>query len=66
MFKRDNNAGIYLTVAFHLLLLIIFLGTRIDFMLREETSFILDFSKEELDRIDQAAAPFIAYLNAHA
>ncbi len=26
----------------------------------------LDFSKEELDRIDQAAAPFIAYLNAHA
>lgn len=48
MLKRDNNAGIYLTVAFHLLLLIIFLGTRIDFMLREETSFILDFSKEEL------------------
>jgi len=48
MFKRDNNAGIYLTVAFHLLLLIIFLGTRIDFMLKEETSFILDFTKEEL------------------
>lgn len=48
MFKRDNNAGIYLTVAFHLLLLIIFLGARIDFMLREETSFILDFTKEEL------------------
>ncbi len=48
MFKRDNNAGIYLTVAFHLLLLIIFLGTRIDFMLREESSFILDFTKEEI------------------
>ncbi|MDD2583471.1 MAG: hypothetical protein PHE99_00825 [Bacteroidales bacterium] len=48
MFKRDNNAGIYLTIAFHLLLLIIFLGVRIDFMLREETSFILDFTKEEL------------------
>lgn len=48
MFKRDNNAGIYVTVAFHLLLLIIFLGVRIDFMLREETSFILDFTKEEL------------------
>lgn len=48
MFKRDNNVGIYLTLAFHLLLLIIFLGTKIDFMLREESSFILDFTKEEL------------------
>lgn len=48
MFKRDNNAGLYLTIAFHLLLLIIFLGVKIDFMLREETSFILDFTKEEL------------------
>ncbi len=48
MFKRDNNAGLYLTVAFHLLLLIIMLATRINFLLREETSFILDFTKEEL------------------
>ena len=48
MFKRDNNAGLYLTVAFHLLVLIILLISRIDYMLREETSFILDFTKDEL------------------
>ncbi|MHC1779349.1 MAG: energy transducer TonB [Bacteroidales bacterium] len=48
MFKRENNAGLYLTVAFHLLLLIILLASRIDFLLSEESSFILDFTKEEL------------------
>jgi len=48
MSKRENNAGLYLTVAFHLLLLIILLGSRITYLLREETSFILDFTKEEL------------------
>ncbi|MDD3844703.1 MAG: hypothetical protein PHP33_08665 [Bacteroidales bacterium] len=48
MLKRDNNAGLYLTIAFHLLLIIILLISRIDYMLREETSFILDFTKEEL------------------
>lgn len=48
MFNRDNNAGLYLTIAFHLLLLIILLLSRIDYMLKEESSFILDFTKEEL------------------
>lgn len=48
MFKRENNVGIYLTVAFHLLLLIIFLSTRISLLIKEESSFILDFTKEEL------------------
>lgn len=48
MFKRENNVGLYLTVAFHLLLLIILLASRITFLLKEETSFILDFTKEEL------------------
>ncbi len=48
MFKRDNNAGLYLTVAFHLLLIIVLLISRIDYMLREESSFILDFTKEEM------------------
>ncbi len=48
MFKRENNAGLYLTVAFHLLLLIILLASRIDYLLSEESSFVLDFTKEEL------------------
>ncbi len=46
--KRENKAGLYLTVAFHLLLLIILLASRINYLIREETSFILDFTKEEL------------------
>ena len=50
MFNRENNAGLYLTVAFHLLLLIILLASRIDYLLSEESSFVLDFTKEELLR----------------
>ncbi|MFA5712803.1 MAG: hypothetical protein WC960_01330 [Bacteroidales bacterium] len=49
MFKRENNAGIYLTVAVHLILLIILLINRIDFILKEESSFLLDFTKEEVE-----------------
>ena len=48
MFKRDNNAGLYLTISFHLVLLIILLIYRISYELREESSFILDFTREEL------------------
>jgi hypothetical protein len=50
MFNKENNAGLYLTVAFHLLLLIILLASRIDYLLSEESSFVLDFTKEELLR----------------
>lgn len=48
MFKQENKAGLYLTIAVHLLLLIVLLATKIDFILKEESSFILDFTKEEL------------------
>ena len=47
MFKRENNAGLYLTIAIHLIVLIIFLLTKIGFTLREEVSFVLDFTKQE-------------------
>jgi hypothetical protein len=51
MSSRDNNnAGLYLTIAFHLLILIILLIGRIDYMLREDTSFIIDFTREEMLR----------------
>ncbi len=50
MFKKENKAGLYLTVAFHLLLLIILLASKIHYLLSEESSFILDFTKEELIR----------------
>ena len=47
MFKRENNAGIYLTVAVHLLVIIVLLITKIGFVLSEENSFVLDFTKQE-------------------
>lgn len=47
MFKRENNAGLYLTIAVHLLVLIVLLLMKIGFTLREEVSFILDFTKQE-------------------
>lgn len=47
MFKRENNAGLYLTIAIHLMVIIVLLLTKIGFTLREEVSFILDFTKQE-------------------
>lgn len=47
MFRRDNNAGLYLTIAVHLIVLIVLLSTRIGFEIREENAFVLDFTKEE-------------------
>ncbi|MDX9782009.1 MAG: hypothetical protein RBT35_03390 [Bacteroidales bacterium] len=52
MFKKDNNAGLYMTIAVHLVLLIVLLSSRIGYMIQEESSFILDFTKEEeLERL---------------
>ena len=51
MFKKDNNAGLYMTIAVHLVLLIVLLSSRIGYLIQEESSFILDFSRvEELER----------------
>lgn len=47
MFRRDNNAGLYLTIAVHLAVLIVLLSTRIGFEIREENAFVLDFTREE-------------------
>jgi len=56
MFKRENNVGLYLTVAIHLLVIIVLLITRIGFVLREENSFVLDFTKqEEIEKSEQKA-----------
>ena len=54
MYRRENNAGIYLTVSVHLVLLIIFLIYRIGFELKQESAFVLDFTKqEEVERVVQ-------------
>jgi len=54
--KRENNAGIYLTVSVHLIVLIIFLLYQIRFELKQEVGFVLDFTKqEEVERLMQKA-----------
>ena len=50
--KKEDKAGIYITVIIHLAVLIVLLATSLGFSLQSENSFILDFSKlEELERL---------------
>lgn len=52
--RKEDKAGIYGTVIFHLAVLVILLVCQIGYSLRGENSFILDFSKqEEIERIQQ-------------
>ena len=48
MLNRENRFGLYLTAVFHLLLLIILLASKIGTLLQEESTFVLDFTREEL------------------
>ncbi|MGM9736464.1 MAG: energy transducer TonB [Candidatus Cryptobacteroides sp.] len=45
--KKENKAGLYITVIFHLTVIIVLLAFRIDSTIRKEDSFVLDFSKQE-------------------
>ena len=50
--KSEDKAGLYITVIFHLTVIIVLLIYGIDTTLKREESFVLDFSKqEELERI---------------
>ena len=50
--KKEDKAGIYITVIIHLAVLIVMLATSLGFSLQSENSFVLDFSKlEELERL---------------
>lgn len=56
MLTRDDKAGLYLTVIFHLVILIILLLTQIGFSLKREDLFVIDFShdeKKELTKVEQ-------------
>ena len=44
---KDNKAGLYITVIFHLTVIIVLLLYQIDSTVRREESFVLDFSKQE-------------------
>lgn len=53
LFKdKDRRAGLYITVIFHLTVIIALLLYQIDSTVRKEESFVLDFSKqEEIERL---------------
>lgn len=45
--NKDDKAGLYLTIIFHLVVIIVLLAYQIDSTLKKEESFVLDFSKQE-------------------
>ena len=50
--KSEDKAGLYITVIFHLTVIIVLLIYGIDSTIRREESFVLDFSKqEEIERV---------------
>ena len=50
----EDRAGLYITVIFHLAVIIVLLAVQIGRELRTENSFVLDFTKqEELERVER-------------
>lgn len=45
--NKEDRAGLYITVIFHLTVIIVLLLYQIDSTIRREESFVLDFSKQE-------------------
>ena len=45
--NKENRAGLYITVIFHLTVILVLLAYQIDSTIRKEESFVLDFSKQE-------------------
>ena len=44
---KEDKAGLYITVIFHLVVIIVLLCTQIGAALKKENSFVLDFTKQE-------------------
>ncbi len=47
MISSEDKAGLYITVIFHLVVIIILLACQIGAVLRKDNSFVIDFSKQE-------------------
>ena len=45
--NKEDRAGLYITIIFHLVVIIVLLIYQIDNALRREESFVLDFTKQE-------------------
>lgn len=55
--NTEDRAGLYITIIFHLMVIIVLLGYQIDSALKREESFVLDFSKqEEIEKIQKEIA----------
>jgi TonB family protein len=55
--KKEDRAGLYLTVIVHLAVIIILLATQLGITLRKEESFLLDFSKQEtIEKLEKELA----------
>ena len=62
--SQEEKAGIYTTVIVHLAVVIVLLASGLDWSLRKENSFVLDFSaleekerlQEEIEKLEQEAA----------
>ena len=52
--KESNRAGLYLTLIFHLVLLIVFLAYSIHTTIRHGTDYLFDFSKQEKMEMEEA------------
>ena len=46
-FSKEDRAGLYITVIFHLAVIIILLATQLGFSIAKENTFVLDFTKQE-------------------
>ncbi len=46
-FNKEDRAGLYITVIFHLAVIIVLLATQLGFSIAKENSFVLDFTKQE-------------------
>ena len=50
--NNEDRAGLYITIIFHLVVIIVLLASQLDSALKKEESFVLDFSKqEEVERL---------------
>ena len=55
--NTEDKAGLYITIIFHLVVIIVLLASQLDSALKKEESFVLDFSKqEEVERLRQEEA----------
>ena len=55
--NTEDKAGLYITIIFHLVVIIVVLASQLDSALKKEESFVLDFSKqEEVERLKKEEA----------